>query len=93
MDVVRRKRLTQRALADLEEVVLDVLHEAGVPLRGWEISKRIDIPVSKFVSVRYPLVHGVLESLACKGLVCQPMYDIGEYSWGLTEKATERMKE
>ena len=86
MDVVRRKHLTQRALTDLEDVVLDVLHEAGAPLRGWEISKRIDIPVSKFVTVSYPLVHGVLESLACKGLVRQSM---GGYSWGLTEKATE----
>ena len=76
MDIVRRKHLTQRALTNLEEVVLDVLHEAGVPLRGWKISKRIDIPASKFVSVSYPLVHGVLESLACKGLVCQPMGDI-----------------
>ena len=28
MEVVRRKHLTQRALTDLEEVVLDVLHEA-----------------------------------------------------------------
>ncbi len=78
---------------DLSVVVLDVLHEAGVPLRGGAISRRIDIPASQFVSVSYPLIHGVLESLACKGLVCQPMYDIAEYSWGLTEKATEKMKE
>ena len=92
MEVVRRKHLTQRALTDLEEVVLDVLHEAGAPLRGGEISKRIDIPVSKFVSVAYPLVHGVLERLACKGLVRQPMRGIGEYSWGLTEKATESQR-
>ena len=93
MDVVRRKRLTRSASEALEEVVLDVLHEAGVPLRGWEISKRIDIPVSKFVSVRYPLIHGVLESLARKGLVFQPMADIGKYEWGLTEKVPERMKD
>ena len=89
MDVVRRKHLMQRALTDLEEVVLDVLYEAGTPLRGGEISKRIDIPASKFVSVSYPLVHGVLECLACKGLVRQPMRDMGDFSWGLTEKATE----
>ena len=89
MDVVRRKHLTQRALTDLEAVVLDVLHEAGTPLRAGVISNRIDIPVKKFVSVSYPPVHGVLESLARKGLVCRPMYDMGDYSWGLTEKATE----
>ena len=45
MDVVRRKHLTQRALTDLEAVVLDVLHEAGTPLRAGVISNRIDIPV------------------------------------------------
>ena len=55
-------------------------------------SKRIDIPMSKFVSVAYPLIHGVLERLACKGLVRQPMRDIGEYSWGLTEKAIESQR-
>ena len=93
MDVVRRKQIAKRALTDLEEVVLDVLHEAGVPLRGGEISRRIDIPASQFVSVSYPLIHGVLESLARKGLVFQPMADIGKREWGLTEKATERMKE
>ena len=52
-------------------------------------SKRLDIPVSKFVTVAYPLIHGVLQSLARKGLVRPSRRDMGEYSWGLTDQATE----
>ena len=91
MDVVRRKQLTQRALIDLEEVVLDVLHEARQDnggLQPVEIGKLIGIPLSsqRLPHIAAPIVRGILARLEWGGLVRQKE----SYGpWELTNKGIE----
>ena len=92
MDVVRRKHLTQRALTDLEEVVLDVLFKAraeGNPfLQPTKISELLGIPETQLPGAPYAIVFGVLDRLASKGLIRQEPPE-SRAPWGLTEKAIE----
>ena len=85
MDVVRRKHLTQRALTDLEEVVLDVLFEHDPTfLQPKQIGELIGIASASprlAESISFPIIRGVLDRLESRGLVQQKE----PYApWGLT---------
>ena len=89
MDVVRRKHLTQRALTDLEEVVLDVLFEHDpMSLPPSTISLLIDVPKSD--SKAYHTVNDTLNRLESKGLVQREYPD--RPGRILTKKGIERQK-
>ena len=89
MDVVRRKHLTQRALTDLEEVVLDVLFEHDpTSLPPSTISLLIGVPVSE--GGGYHTVNDTLNRLESKGLVRREYPD--KPGRILTKKGIERQK-
>ena len=88
MDVVRRKHLTQRALTDLEEVVLDVLFEHDPTfLQPKQIGELIGIASASprlTKSIAFPIIRGVLDRLESRGLVQQKgaVCPVGAYSGG-----------
>ena len=96
MDVVRRKRLTLRALTDLEEVVLDVLYktrqEFEAKLQPKEIGEWIGIRSASprlAASISFPIIRGILDRLEDRGLVQQK----GPYGpWELTVKGIENQE-
>ena len=72
MDVVRRKHLTQRALTDLEEVVLDVLFEHDPTfLKPKQIGELIGIASASprvAESISFPIFAGFWIGLNPEGL-------------------------
>ena len=89
MDVFRQKYLTQRALIDLKEVVLDVLFEHDpTSLPPSTISLLIDVPVSE--SKAYHTVNDTLNRLESKELVRREYPD--KPGRILTKKGIEKQK-
>ena len=82
------KQLARIGIFYLEEAVLDILHEARHSDDEWllpaNISRRMGITVSEFVTFHYPLVHGVLEGLRRKNQV-----EKAKRKWRLTDEEFE----
>ncbi len=93
MDVFHPRMLTRLGLTYLEEAVLEVMFKARHEKRGLlqptQISSLLGIPASQEIrGPDYPIVHGILERLASKGLVRQEPPE-SRAPWELTEKAIE----
>ena len=96
IDVSQPRMLTRLALIHLDEAVLEVMFKARdknyLFLQPTQISSLLGILTAKEIKgPDYPIVHGILERLASKGLV-RPEPAKSRSPWTLTEKAIESLR-